>query len=151
MKLTTKSRYAVRILMGLAIFSDKGVISVRASSQHLQLSNKYIESIFIELKKKHFIESIRGINGGYRLAMKPEEISVYNVITSMETYDSIAPRHVFPDTLARVVFRELWYKVDEDIKDYLTHISIADLIEMQGGIEEIKKHEWYQSFGQESI
>lgn len=146
MKLTTKSRYGVRMLLGLTIFADEGVISVRSASKHLQLSTKYIESICLALKKNHFIESVRGINGGYRLAMKPEDISIYNVITSMETYDSLAPRHVYPDLLARVTFRELWYKVDSDIKEYLSNISIADLIEMNGGLEEIKKRDWYKSY-----
>ena len=146
MKLTTKSRYGVRILLGLAIFADEGVISVRSASAHLQLSTKYIESICIALKKHHFIESVRGINGGYRLAMKKEDISIYNVIVAMEAYDFLAPRHSYPDLLAQVIFRELWYKVDFTVKKYLSDISIADLIEMNGGLEEIKKHEWYQSF-----
>lgn len=146
MKVTTKSSYGVRLLLGFAIFADEGVVSVRSASLHLQLSTKYIESICISLKKHHFIESVRGINGGYRLAMKPEDISIYNVISSMEIYDSLAPRHVYPDLLARVTFRKLWYRVDSDIKEYLSNISIADLIEMNGGLEEIKKRNWYKSF-----
>ncbi|MDF9823944.1 Rrf2 family iron-sulfur cluster assembly transcriptional regulator [Breznakia sp. PF5-3] len=146
MKLTTKSRYAVRCCLGLAIFGDEDLISVRSASRHLKLSTKYIENIFLSLKKHHFIESVRGIKGGYRLAKKPEDIDVYSIIVAMENSHTVAPYHKRPDLLARVLRRDLWYRIDQELQEYLTNITIADIIEMNGGMEEIKKLDWYKEF-----
>lgn len=146
MKLTTKSRYAIRCCLGLAIFRDGDLMSVRSASRHLQLSTKYIENIFMTLKKKHFIESVRGINGGYRLARAPEEITIYSIITAMENSHTVAPYHTQPDLMARVIRRELWYRIDENLKAYLTNLTLADIINQNGGMESIRERDWYKEF-----
>ncbi|MDH6366399.1 MULTISPECIES: Rrf2 family transcriptional regulator [unclassified Breznakia] len=151
MKLTTKSRYAVRVLVGCAIFEDQGLITVKNASRHLQLSPKYIETIFIELKKANYITSVRGHRGGYKLALRPEDITIYSVIMAMEPIDGLAPRRDNPDTLSRFVYREVWYRVGAELKMFLNDISIADLIEERGGIEEIKKTGWYKDYNKEEL
>ncbi|OCN04211.1 hypothetical protein A4S06_03315 [Erysipelotrichaceae bacterium MTC7] len=146
MKLTTKSRYAVRVLIGCAIFEDQGLITVKSASRHLQLSAKYIETIFIELKKANYITSVRGHKGGYKLSIRPEDITIYSVIMAMEPVDGLAPRRDNPDALSRFVYREVWYRAGAELKMFLNDVTIADLIKEKGGIEAIRKTQWYKDY-----
>lgn len=143
LKIITKTRYAIRCVLGLAIYKDE-VLSARIMSQHINLPVKYLEDIFTKLKRNHFIESTRGVKGGYQLAKDPKDITIHNIIMAMENNDSVASKHPHPDVMTRVIRRELWYKIDNDLKSYLSSISIADIIEANGNMERVKTLSWYQ-------
>ena len=74
MRLNTKSRYAVMALADMASFKNNKPISLRDISLRQSISILYLEQIFLKLKKKKIVSSIRGTNGGYVLTKQPREI-----------------------------------------------------------------------------
>ena len=76
MKLTTKGRYAVMAMADLALFKDKGPISLTDIALRQNISLAYLEQIFIKLKNKNLVKSIRGAKGGYVLETTPENIKI---------------------------------------------------------------------------
>ena len=76
MKLTTKGRYAVMAMADLAMFKDAGPISLTDISLRQNISLAYLEQIFIKLKNKNLVKSIRGAKGGYILDIPPENIKI---------------------------------------------------------------------------
>ena len=84
MKLTTKGRYAVMAMADLALFKDKGPISLTDISLRQNISLAYLEQIFIKLKNNNLVKSIRGAKGGYILEIPAEEIKISNIISAVD-------------------------------------------------------------------
>ena len=84
MKLTTKGRYAVMAMADLASFNDKGPVSLTDISLRQNISLAYLEQIFIKLKNKNLVESVRGAKGGYILVIPPEEIKISKIISAVD-------------------------------------------------------------------
>ena len=84
MKLTTKGRYAVMAMADLALFKDKGPISLTDISLRQNISLAYLEQIFIKLKNNNLVKSVRGAKGGYVLETSPEEIKISNIISAVD-------------------------------------------------------------------
>ena len=82
MKLTTKGRYAVMAMADLALFKDKGPISLTDISIRQNISLAYLEQIFIKLKQENLVKSVRGARGGYVLESSPEEIKISKIISA---------------------------------------------------------------------
>ena len=85
MKISTKGRYGLRILLDIALYrvGDKPRM-IREIASNQEISEKYISRLIIELRKAGFVRSVRGVNGGYTLTRKPEDISVLDVLETME-------------------------------------------------------------------
>ena len=84
MKLTTRGRYAVMAMADLALFREKGPTSLTDISLRQNISLPYLEQIFIKLKNKKLVKSIRGSKGGYVLETSPEEIKISNIIAAVD-------------------------------------------------------------------
>ena len=84
MKLTTRGRYAVMAMADLALFKDKGPTSLTEISLRQNISLAYLEQIFIKLKNKNLVRSVRGSKGGYILVASPEEIKISNIIAAVD-------------------------------------------------------------------
>ena len=84
MRLTTKGRYAVMAMADLALFKDKGPTSLTDISLRQNISLAYLEQIFIKLKNKKLVKSIRGAKGGYELEASPDEIRISNIISAVD-------------------------------------------------------------------
>ena len=89
MKISTKGRYALRLMTDLAIHKDDGYISIKTVSQRQGISEKYLEQIIKLLAKENLVESIRGAQGGYRLTREPIEYTVGEILRVTE--GSLAP------------------------------------------------------------
>ena len=83
MKLTTKGRYAVMALADLAKFHDGNPVSLRDISLRQGISLLYLEQIFSKLKKDNIVKSIRGVNGGYVLKSRPDEIKLATIFSAV--------------------------------------------------------------------
>ena len=83
MKLTTKGRYAVMAMADLALFKDKGPTSLTDISLRQNISLAYLEQIFIKLKNKNLVKSVRGAKGGY-VGSSPEDIKIANIISAVD-------------------------------------------------------------------
>ena len=84
MKLTTKGRYAVMALADLANFDNGIPVSLRDISLRQGISLLYLEQIFSKLKKNNIVKSTRGVNGGYILTTKPDQIKLSNIFSAVQ-------------------------------------------------------------------
>ena len=84
MMISTKGRYALRILIDIAENQKDGYVPLKDSADRQEISEKYLESIVNTLVKSGFVEGLRGKGGGYRLSRMPEQIVVYDVLREME-------------------------------------------------------------------
>ena len=84
MKISTKGRYALRLMMDLARCGDEGPVSLRDVSRRQGISDKYLEQIVTPLARTGLVRSVRGAGGGYLLTRKPEEYTVGEILRPLE-------------------------------------------------------------------
>ena len=84
MKISTKGRYALRMMVDLAQHEQNGPVSLRDIARRQQLSDKYLEQIVTPLARAGLVRSVRGAGGGYLLTRKPEEYSVGDILRPVE-------------------------------------------------------------------
>ena len=84
MLISTKGRYALRILIDIAQHQAQGYVPLKESADRQEISEKYLESIVNTMVKTGFVEGLRGKGGGYRLTRKPEEYSISSILRLTE-------------------------------------------------------------------
>jgi Rrf2 family protein len=135
MTVTTKGRYALRIMIDIAQQDPDAVVPLKSISQRQDISMKYLEAIAAMLHKAGYITSTRGKNGGYRLARKPEEYIIRDLLKSIE--GSLAPVSCLesgcPNSAGCMTF-PLWAGMDRRIEEYLSQVTLKDI--MDGTIPE---------------
>ncbi|HOZ55086.1 MAG TPA: RrF2 family transcriptional regulator [Clostridia bacterium] len=131
MKISTKGRYALRIMIDLAINNDGRFIPLKDIAKRQEISNKYLEQIISLLNKVGFLESSRGYTGGYRLMKNPSEYSVGDILRATE--GELAP--IYCLTEQGVCNRKqdcktysFWKGLDNVISDYINGKTLEDLI-----------------------
>lgn len=135
MRLTTKGRYAVTAMLDLALHNQQGPITLADISQRQGISLSYLEQLFSRLRKRGLVDSARGPGGGYRLSRDPSMIVVADVITAVdETVDATRCKgrqncHDSQECLTH----QLWSDLSDQIYDFLSHISLAQLVEKRAG------------------
>ena len=131
MKISTKGRYGLRILMDLALHQSEKPRLIRDIAKSQQISEKYISRLVIALRRAGMIRSVRGVNGGFHIAMKPEEITLLDVIEVMEGPLSIVDCVSAPGKCgqsANCAPREIWSKLNENIRDLMRQTTLADIL-----------------------
>jgi len=132
MKLSTRSRYGVRILVELARQADGGLVKVGKISNNQKITIKYLEQLIRPLKKAGLVQSFRGPKGGHQLAKKPEEIMLGQVVRILEEksdlLDCILKQETCPFS-EKCQARLAWKKASDALYEKLNSISIADLIQ----------------------
>ena len=88
MKISTKGRYALRVLVDLAEHSVDRNVSIREMAERQNISDKYLEGIVARLSAAGYVKSVRGKYGGYQLTKEPKDYTVYDILAATE--DSIA-------------------------------------------------------------
>lgn len=135
MKISTRGRYAVRLMLDLALNSGKGPIPLKEVAQRQQMGGSYLESIVKQLARAGLIRSVRGAGGGYWLSRTPEEYTVGDILRQME--GNLAPIHcdsvescgMACEQVDRCVTMEVWEQIHEAISNVVDHITLADLME----------------------
>ncbi|MDY4838813.1 MAG: Rrf2 family transcriptional regulator [Lachnospiraceae bacterium] len=138
MKISTKGRYALRLMLDLAVNNTGEPISLKDIAKRENISDKYLEQIISVLNKAGYVKSVRGAQGGYSLRKKPEEYTVGMILRLTE--GSLAPvscledgeiscEHV-DDCVSVIVYR----KINDAINEVVDGITLADLVswKMQG-------------------
>ena len=131
MLISTKGRYALRVMIDLAEHRTKDFISLKDIAQRQEISEKYLESIIRMLVKAKVLESLRGKGGGYRLKKSPDQYTVGSILRLTE--ESLAPVSCLEqnaDACPRAYHCRtlpLWQGLDKVIRDYLKSVTIADL------------------------
>lgn len=131
MKINTKTRFGVRLLLDLALNHEQGAIQISEISKRQDISAKYLEQIIRPLKRANLVVSLRGPKGGYLLHEKPEEITLGQVFRIFEgPVDLIeclnAPEKC--DKVGKCRVRPAWQKAIKAFYDTLNTITIADLL-----------------------
>lgn len=135
MKISTKGRYALRLMLDLATCDPNVFVTIKSISQRQDISEKYLEQIITQLNKAHFVKSARGAQGGYKLIKDPKNITVGEVLRLME--ESLAPvsclekGHMDCARSANCVTLVLWKEIQDAIDNIVDHTTLADLIERQ--------------------
>ena len=131
MRLTTKGRYAVTAMLDLALHHGDGPVSLADIAQRQGISLSYLEQLFSQLRKRGLVRSTRGPGGGYRLGREAAEIAVVDVIGAVdESVDATrcGGRENCRDG-KRCLTHTLWDQLSDEIFDFLSGISLSDLVE----------------------
>ncbi len=134
MRLTTKGRFAVTAMIDLALRQNNGPVTLAAISQRQQISLSYLEQLFGKLRRQNLVESIRGPGGGYTLGRKAHEISVADIILSVdEPIDAThcgGKENCLGET-GRCMTHELWTSLNQRMIDFLSSVNLQKLVEDQ--------------------
>ena len=133
MLISTKGRYALRILIDMAEHQTAGYVPLKEIAKRQDISEKYLESIIKILVKADVVDGLRGKGGGYRLSKSPDQVSVDTVLRLTE--GSLSPVACLEDGAApcgqmsccRTL--QLWQGLDQTIHAYLSRYTIADLMQ----------------------
>jgi Rrf2 family transcriptional regulator, cysteine metabolism repressor len=123
MKISTKGRYGLTIMIELAKRHGEGPVSLKSIAQSNDLSEHYLEQLIAPLRNAGLVKSIRGAYGGYVLAHKPSQITAGDVIRVLE--GPLTPVEGIEDE--EPAKRELWIRIRDAIKDVLESTTIDDL------------------------
>lgn len=131
MKITTRSRYGVRLMLELARNFDKGQVLLKDIARNEEISEKYLSLIIIPLRTAGLVQSTRGAHGGYSLTRPPEEITLKDIVQVLEGGISLVDCVENSSSCSRsqtCVSRDVWSIVSERISETLESISLGDLL-----------------------
>ena len=132
MMISTRGRYALRVVIDLAENKDKNYIPLKDIAARQDISQKYLESIMTLLSKNNIVDGVHGKGGGYRLNREPNKYSVGEILRITE--GSFAPVACLAcdakpcERADKCKTLPMWEKLDKIIEDYLDSVSLADLI-----------------------
>ena len=134
MKISTKGRYALRLLIDLAEHRDEGFISLKEIAARQEISKKYLEQIIPLFNKTDILNTTRGSQGGYMLVRSPEEISIGEILRLTE--GSLSPVSCVdsPESCNRsadCATLPVWQGLSRVIDEYLDSITLQDLLDQQ--------------------
>ena len=139
MKISTKGRYALRLMLDLGLNNTGNPVSLKDVAARQGISDKYLEQIISVLNKAGYVRSIRGAQGGYVLTQKPEEYTVGMILRLTEgDLTPVACVGIEAEVCERkgdCVTARIWEKIYEAVSDVVDGITLADLISWQSGTE----------------
>ncbi len=140
MLLSTKGRYGLKATFELALNYGNGPLSLKIISRKYNISENYLEQLLSKLRKKGYIKTVRGVNGGYLLALEPSEITVGMILRALE--GEMSPSDCLSSELCsresvcatRVVFE----KIEKSINDVIDSTYMIDMVNQHR--EVMKEH-----------
>jgi len=133
MRLTTKGRFAVTAMVDLAMRQTRGPVTLAAISERQHISLSYLEQLFGRLRRRKLVSSVRGPGGGYRLAQPMQSITVAHILSAVDK-PLDATQCGGKDSCAddkRCMTHELWATLNRKMHEYLSSVSLADLVAQQ--------------------
>ena len=128
MKLSTKARHAITAMMDLAINDNYKPVTLADISQCQGISLSYLEQLFAKLRKSGLVVGVRGPGGGYRLSRSPNEISVAQVISSID--ENVQPQQEHSELSVqfddRCITHQIWDELSTKIYNYLDGVSLGE-------------------------
>lgn len=134
MKLSTRGRYGVRAMLELAMSGGKEPVPLRDLASRQEISAKYLEQLLIPLKGAGLVKSVRGARGGYLLARHPDQVTLYDIVRSLE--GPIAPVECvqdadYCDRVGGCTVHLIWGEMSRILVDYLNSLSLTELVRRQ--------------------
>lgn len=140
MKISTKGRYALRMLIDLAEHQGDGYIALKDIAQRQEISKKYLEQIVPILNRADILKTNRGFQGGYRLAKSPDKMTAGDILRATE--GNLAPVACLESDVIDCPRSEncptlpLWQGLNKAINEYLDSVTLQDLIDMHIGADD---------------
>jgi Rrf2 family iron-sulfur cluster assembly transcriptional regulator len=146
MKLSTKGRYGLRAMVDLAKNSEQEAVSINSIATRQNISESYLEQLVSKLKKAGLVKSIRGAQGGYILAKRPESISVGDILRALE--GDLAPIDCPALTdedcckqSGSCASKYVWKRLNDGINEIVNKIMLSTLVEQENhACESGEKH-----------
>lgn len=138
MKLSTRSRYGLRLLLDLALRQGEGPVHLSSVAEHENISEKYLGQLVIQLRGAGFIRSDRGKHGGYYLSRSASDITLREIVEKLEGDLSIVSCVDNPQECSRsthCITREVWKETAEVLSRHLESISLQDLVDRVRGAQ----------------
>jgi Rrf2 family protein len=132
MLISTRGRYALRVMVDLAEHQREGYLPLKEIADRQEISEKYLESIVKILVKGRLLEGLRGKGGGYKLTKDPDQYTVGEILRmaedSLVTVSCLEEGSASCPRMAECRTLPLWQGLDKVINDYLDNITVADLV-----------------------
>lgn len=148
MKLSTKGRYGLKAMFELALHFGEGPIPLKDIAEKQNISEHYLEQLIATLRKDGLVNSVRGAQGGYLLSSEPKDITVGDVIRSLE--GNIAPSDCVIegepldcDKGEYCVTRGVWKKIRDSINEVIDTVTLQDMVDEQKEINKSKSYMFY--------
>lgn len=138
MKISTRGRYALRLMVDLAAVGGDDYITIKSVAARQEISEKYLEQIITVLSRAGFVRSARGAQGGYKLAKPAEEYTVGMILRTIE--GSLVPVKCMEDEpnqcprCSQCVTLDVWKQIDDAVSGVVDNISLAQLAERQRAV-----------------
>ena len=131
MKISTKGRYALRLMLDLAVYDTGDPVSLKDVAKRQEISEKYLEQIISLLHKAGLVRSIRGAQGGYRLTRQPKEYTVGDILR--QTEGSLAPAACIEDEkscdrIESCVTIRIYEKINRAVNSVVDGITLEDMV-----------------------
>lgn len=137
MMISTKGRYALRVMIDLAEHQGEGYLPLKEIATRQEISEKYLESILKVLVQNRLLEGLRGKGGGYRLTKEPSHYTVGSVLRLTEgnfaTVACLEPGAGRCSRMADCRTLPMWRELDRRVNEYLDSVTLADLMAPEDG------------------
>jgi Rrf2 family iron-sulfur cluster assembly transcriptional regulator len=132
MKLSTRGRYAVMAMVDIGQQSGARPVSLAEIAARQEISQEYLEQLFLKLRKAGLVDSARGPGGGYRLARRPDDIFVYDIIAAVD--EPMRMTRCEGDAIEgcvkgeRCCTHDLWSSIGRQVNTFLANVSLDDVV-----------------------
>ena len=133
MKLSTKGRYGLRAILDLALHQEEGATSISTISERTGISVNYLEQLIAKLRKAELVISIRGAQGGYKLAQNMDDISVGDILRALE--GDLSPVNCIADSSEKTcessnlcVTKLVWQRINDSINEAVDTFMLSELV-----------------------
>jgi Rrf2 family protein len=139
MRLSTKGRYGTRAMLDVALHTDEGLVHLKHVAERQKISKKYLEHLVARLEADGLLRTVRGAGGGVALARPPSEVTILDILHTLE--GSLAPVECVdrPEVCSRSVncgARDLWTELGGVMTGFLRAVTLEDLCERQRNKDE---------------
>ena len=146
MKLSTKGRYGVRLMIDLAAHYGEGPVLLREIAKREEISEKYLSNLVNPLKATGFVEATRGVHGGYVLAKPPDEITMQEIVEALEgslCLVDCVEKPVSCSRISRCIAHDLWKETAAGMAQVLGKYTLADMVVRQKAKRDSLTHDNY--------
>ncbi|MGE5493712.1 MAG: RrF2 family transcriptional regulator [Burkholderiales bacterium] len=135
MKISTRGRYALRLMLELAMAPEGEYTTIKSIAERQEISEKYLEQIITSLSRAGYVKSARGAQGGYKLAKPAEEYTVGMILRTIEgNLVPVACMEDEPNQCPRstqCVTLDIWKQINDAVNNVIDNITLADLVKKQ--------------------
>ncbi len=128
MKISSKARYAIESMLQLALQVDGKPLTLADLTEQQGISSSYLEQLLASLRDSGLVVGVRGPGGGYRIASDLAEISIVDILMAVHERHLKRPKK---SGYGMSVYNDMWWDLSETIQDFLSHISLADLMDRE--------------------